>query len=120
MAHRRELIEETFVSPSGGGFHVRVEVVYEQLPAAAEPDAVSCYRVLVDGAPVGEVWRVEFARRNRAARFVVRSFWRSRRANAAKPSFVPRRSRREATLMMLVESGEATIRRPFQPHFLVL
>lgn len=100
MARRSESIDEMFASPNGS-FRLRAEVVYERLPAGDDADVVSRYRVLVDGASVGEVWRVEFARRHQA-KLVVRSVWRWRTANGTS-EFVPRRSRRDAATMMLTQ-----------------
>jgi hypothetical protein len=98
-----EVFDEMFFkSNSSFSVHLRAEVIYQRLLAPAEADdVVSRYRVLVAGAVVGEVWRVQFVRRADRA-FVVRSVWRWRTAKGTS-EFVPRRSRRVATLMMLVQ-----------------
>jgi hypothetical protein len=103
MPCRVEVFDETFVkSNSSFPVDLRAEVIYERLLVPAEADdVVSRYRVLVAGAAVGEVWRVQIARSAGRA-FVVRSFWRWRTTKGTS-EFVPRRSRRVATLMMLVQ-----------------
>ena len=102
MPCRVEVFDETFVkSNSSFPVHLRAEVIYERLLVPAEADdVVSRYRVLVAGTAVGEVMARPIPRRAGRA-FVVRSFWRWRTTKGTW-EFVPRCSRRVATLMMLV------------------